>query len=63
MKSYSMNELTEIGRKEFNLSDEWYCFKAEATEDLRRIRYVLSPKNENGEWLEKEVYGYVSLTD
>ena len=63
MKSYSMNELTEIGRKEFNLSDEWHCFMAEATEDLRRIRYGLSPKNENGEWLEKEGDGYVSLTD
>jgi len=57
-KSYSLKELTEIGRKEFNLSDEWHCFMADAS-NYPIIRYGLSPKNENGEWINKEVYGYV----
>lgn len=63
-KAYSFKELTEIGRKEFNLSDDWHCFTAEVSDKGKgdRLKYGLSPKDKNGNWLDKEVYGHVSLT-
>ena len=59
MKSYTLNELTEIGRKEFNLDEKWHCFMAEVSDKGRgdSLRYGLSPKDSNGKWLSKEVYG------
>ncbi|MHA6258342.1 hypothetical protein ACXYMX_00385 [Sporosarcina sp. CAU 1771] len=61
MKSYSLNELTEVGRKEFNLNQDWYCFMADAS-NYPILRYGLSPKNEFGDWLPKEVYGHIDLS-
>lgn len=60
--SYTVNELSEIGRTKFNLSEEWCCFSAEVGED-GRLRYGLSPKDKDGKWMDEEFYGYVSLDD
>lgn len=62
-KSYTFKELSEIGRKEFNLSDDWHCFTAEVSGKGKgdKLKYGLSPQDENGKWLDKEVYGYVTL--
>lgn len=64
-KSYSMNDLTDIGRKKFNLSNDWFCFYAEVTEQGKgnKMKYGLSRKDESGEWIEdsQEIYDFVSL--
>ena len=59
---YFMTELTEIGREKFNLSNDWHCFCMKLTDDGKRVRYGLSPKDENGDWLEEEIYSYADLT-
>ncbi|MCM3180204.1 hypothetical protein [Cytobacillus horneckiae] len=61
MKSYSFGELTEIGRKKHNLDENWHCFMAEVIDD--QLRYGLSPKDKNGNWLQPELYDLVSLKD
>lgn len=61
-KSYSLKELTEIGRKEIGLSDEWYCFMADAS-NYPIIFYGMSPKDKNGKWINKEIYGYFVVED
>lgn len=62
-KSYSFKELAEIGRREFNLSDDWYCFSAVVTENGpgNKLKYGLSQQDKNSNWKDEEVYGFVSL--
>ncbi|MCJ8008927.1 hypothetical protein ACFFF5_21165 [Lederbergia wuyishanensis] len=62
-KSYSFQDLTIIGRDRFKLDETWHCFTAEVTENGKgsQVKYGLSPQDENGEWLQEEIYGYVPL--
>ena len=62
LKSYNMYELTEIGKEKFNLSDDWHCFYMKLTEDGTQLRYGLAPQDEQGNWLEDEIYSYIDLT-
>lgn len=58
-KTYTFDQVTEIGRKEFNLPDNWFCFMGKVEGD--RLRYGLSPVDKNGRYMDEEVYGYLPL--
>lgn len=55
-KSYSFEELTEIGRKQFNLDNDWNCFMAEVLEQTN-YKYMLYGLSSG----QKKIYGLVSL--
>lgn len=60
LESYSLNDLTVIGRKALDLSEDYHCFMAEV-KDFSTLRYGLQAKNEKGEYYGEEVYSYISL--
>lgn len=59
-ESYTIGELTKIGRKELKLSKEWYCFTS--VEGEKYIHYGLSRKGVNGDWdYDEVVYGNITI--
>lgn len=56
--SYSLEDLSVIGREIFDLDESWHCFEAGLTGV--NIRYTLAQKDSNGEWLKGSNKEYCS---
>lgn len=50
LKSYSLPELSNIGREIFNLPNNWHCFKADVVDT--KLHFYLAEKDVNGCWIE-----------